>query len=432
MAEATPREAGGRVRRPLAVCALALASFGAPACAPAAPRADRHETASRPDAPCTAPAPRAFASEQFVYPLGAGVLDDRLLVVGNPAFRALPTPAGELIRVDTMFAGVALGADRAPSLLARPAGVRAFNYPRILPRADGTVDVVWSEPLTDVREGAPYTHRILAGRFDGARWTRVDTIGVFRLAVGLSRQMGSDLVRIDGTTYMAFPSSNVGAEAGTRPDVKLVVISDFGGRWGARRIDVGMGLIGSVEIAEHEGALFAVFEGIAAQLPRGRVGRVGARIWHTRLRGGSADAPQPLTGEAPRSYQTPRIVRHGTSIIAAWIATGPVPALEWVEVRPGEPYGEVRRLSGAGMVQAGQAPWRDVLAVAMVDGSTRVLRLRDDGHDVLATVPTGVAFVPTIAGPRDRPVALVAEEVPTPDPGPIRLVAYDLRCALRR
>lgn len=382
---------------------------------------------------CERPALTRYHSEHFAYPLGATSVGESLLVLGEPAYRFLPTPPGELVRNDSMFAGVLIGPDGRLRPIARPPGARAFLYPRVLARKGGSVDAVWSEPVLDPRTGErTMEHRLFAAPLDGSKWGRVDSLGTVRLVVGLSRQLGSDLVQASGRRYLVFPSTTLGLPAGTIRRNDLLVLSDSGGRWRVHAFDLGMGSITSVSAAAVAGELTVAFVGIPSTLPPGRIGRIGPHVWITRFRAGRFLAPERVSVEAPENYGNVTLLSSGAHAIVAWVSDGERGGLEWSDATPGAVRAPAHRLPGISLIASGQAPWNHLLIGARTDGNSVVLRLRRDGFEPLATVPTGAGLLPVLAGRAGAPVALSTELVDRPDPGPIRLVAYDLRCALRR
>ena len=409
MAEAARSHARGRWARPLALLAFGpvLAQAQAPACTPAAPW--------------------LFPSQYYVAPVSARPVGNSLLVIGDPSYRFATGADGKFVTVDTVLAGVQVSPDGVARAFARPASARAFVHPRMVPRSKRRTDVLWSEP--DFDAGGTYgagPHFVRVGTLVDGDWKEIRALGRFDLNAALTRDMGSDLLTVDGVSYMAFPDE----EPVTRKR-RIVLLSDSGGRWATNRLDFEMVVTGATELGDDSGTLAVIFLGIPRVRPRTEASLTSTVGLARRERDGWSRATQ-IGGDAARYVELPKLVRYGNSLIAAWLKTESTLTLEWREVTRGRAPGPVHRIEGIGTMAQGQAPFRDLLSLAALDGVGRIVRLRPDGYDLIAEVRLAAALAPVVAGSRERPWVLTVEPIETPDPGPFRLVARDLRCALRR
>ncbi len=129
--------------------------------------------------------------------------------------------------------------------------------------------------------------------------------------------------------------------------------------------------------------------------------------------------------------QDPQLVRSGHSLIAAWLTDDPERSLVWRDVSRGRPLGLINRIGRIGVITQGEAPFADLLSLVSSEGLARIVRLRPDGYDLRPESPVTALMAPVIAGTREQPWAVSIAVSDTP-PGLVRLVAYDLRCALLR
>ena len=414
MADAPRTHAGGRRARLLALCALTPAIVHAQQ-APA----------------CTAHAPRLFSSEYYAAPVAVVTLDDAVLVLGTPAYHFSPAGQGG-VKADTSIAGVIRDAAGKVTPIPRPPGSLAFVHPRALRRPDGDVIVVWSEP--DVSRGGTddgVPQRLMSGTLRGASWHAVASLGTVEPGARLMREVASDLVRVQGVTYLAFTPERTG----TRPEIEI--LSDSGGRWRRHRFAFELSVIGAVELGESDGRLQLLFAAIPRAASSDRPVTVGTSLWTSRLLAAGLSAPIKVAGDGNHAIGSPRLL-HGTAgTIASWIRDTPEgPVLEWRALGSSGEAGPVHRLPDARVAVQGQAPLRDLIGVVRASGEGQprgeVLRLRRDGFELLTGIPLEASLPPVAFGAPSVAGVLGVASVPTPDPGPFRLVAYDLRCALRR
>ena len=409
MAEVARSHARGRWARPLALCALAPV------------------LAHAQSAVCTTAAPWRLPSQVYVAPIAVRALGRSLLIVGDPAYRFATDADGAPIVADSMLAGLRTTPGDSVISIGRPASSRAFVQPRIVPRTETSTDVVWSEPdFLDGGRPSAGPHRLHVGTLTNGRWSGLQFLGRFELNTLLTREVGSDLVTVGGVTYMAFPD-----EVFRTAERRIVLLSDSGGRWATTVLRFDLATTGATELGDDSGVLTAIFLGQPQERPVDRLSRTST-VWLARRTPDGWTRAVQIGGDEVATIQYPKLVRHGSSLIAAWLSSTGEPALEWREVTHGAAPGPLRRLEGISSITQGQAPFRDLLSLRSTDGTSRVVQLRRDGYDRIFDVPSGAQIEPVVVGTRERPWALAIELLEPPAPGPYRLVAHDLHCALRR
>ena len=409
MVEASRSHARGRWARPLALFALGpvLAQAQAPA--------------------CTAVAPWHFPSEFYAAPVGVRAVSTSVLVIGQPAYRFALDEAGKYRSVDTAVAGMQVSRDGTLRAFARPSSARAFVHPRIVSRSKHRTDVVWSEP--DFSAGGIYgegPHLLRVGTLVDGDWHDIRELGTFDLNTALTRDMGSDLRTVAGVSYMAFPDEE--PISGIR---SIVLLSDSGGRWATRKLDFRMFVTGATELGDDAGTLAAIFTGIPRDHPL-YLDSHAATLWLARRERDGWSRAIEIGGDGSMAVRQPKLVRTGGTLIAAWLVADTVMTLEWRDVTRGRALGPLNRIAGIGVITQGQAPFADLLSLVSIEGMARVVRLRPDGYDLITEFSVEAPLAPVVAGTREQPWVLSVERSETPDPGPFRLVARDLRCALRR
>lgn len=411
MADVVRSRAGRRWARLLALFALAPTDAHAQAPAPA----------------CVPLPPWNFPSEYYVSPTAVRAVGESMLVVGEPGYRFGPSASGDAAIADSTVAAMLVSRDGGLRVMQRPAGASAFVHPRVVPRSAGGFDVLWSEPIADSSPVfAAKPQMVHVSTLTDATWKSRTTIGRFEMSAQLTREMGSDLVTVGGVTYLAFPDETASPERS-----RLVLLSDSGGRWRAIPWIPGLRSTGSAELGEDSGDLVTVFLGITPERPPGP-STISQSVWLARRANGRWAGLQEVGGDRRSNVQYPKLVRHGDALIAAWLIADGEPALEWREVTAGRPLGSLHRMDGIAKMSQGQAPFRDVLSLITLQGTSRIVRLRPDGLDDVASIPVIAPFPPVVAGTLERPWALTVAETAPGETGPFRIVAHDLRCALRR
>lgn len=408
MADAPRSHAGRRRARLLAVLALWPTNAQAQAAA------------------CVPSPPWNFPSEYFVSPTAVRAVGESILIVGEPGYRFRPGASGEASIADSTVAAMLVSRDGGVRIIPRPAGARAFVHPRIVPRSGGRFDVLWSEPGADSSPVFAATTQIIhVSTLADMTWQGRTTIGRFEMMAQLTREMGSDLVTIGGVSYLAFPDETASPQSS-----RLVLLSDSGGRWNVIPWIPALRHTVAAELGEDSGDLVAVFSGTTPEVPtEPRV--ISPTVWIARRANGRWAGLQQVGGDQRSIVRYPKLVRRGDALIAAWLISDGEPALEWREVTAGRPLGQLHRLEGIVKMSQGQAPFRDVLSLITLQGTSRIVRLRPDGLDDVASVPVLGPFPPVVVGTLERPWALTVAETAPADPGPFRIVAHDLRCALR-
>lgn len=411
MADVVRPHAGRRWARLLALLALAPTDARAQAPAPA----------------CSPSPPWNFTSEYYVSPTAVRAVGESMLVVGEPGYRFGRRVSGDAVIADSTIAAMLVSRDGGLRVIPRPAGASAFVHPRLVPRSGGRFDVLWSEPSADSSPvSGAITQLVHVSTLADMAWQSRTTLGRFEMFAQLTREMGSDLVTVGGVTYLAFPDETASPES-----QRLVLLSDSGGRWSAIPWLPGLASTGSAELGEDAGGLVAVFLGINPERPAGQ-GSVSQTVWIARRANGRWGGLQEIGGDRQSSVQYPKLVRRGDALVAAWLIADGEPSLEWREVTAGRPLGPLHRIDGIAKMSQGQAPFRDVLSLITLQGTSRIVRLRPDGLDDVASIPVIAPFPPVVAGTLERPWALTVAETAPGETGPFRLVAHDLRCALRR
>lgn len=370
------------------------------------------------------PAP-ILPETHYVWPSVALTVRQSLLLLGGIAFQFDEGRDGSRAYPDTALGGVLLGADGAPRRVPRPAGARAFVEPRAFVRGD-SVTVLWSERAPTASATLDRRH-LLAANWSTSGWGPTRIVGSFELVGDLTRQLGSDLIQFGEHRWMAFPiRDSLAAET------PIVLMSEKGGEWEARRLSLGTRLTNAVALGVADGQLVAAFTGVpSGQVRMGRT--LSPQVWLSRRSPDGWTRAVLLGGVDSLGSRDPMLLPTSGGLIASWISTEAEPVLEWRSVGAlRTPSGAIHRLPGVMLVTQGIEPFRDFVTVMMRDRSVHVLRLRADGLERVAKLSEAGAWTAVVAEWKGHPWALGPELIEARGGAAVRLVAHDLRCALRR
>jgi len=349
-----------------------------------------------------------------------------IVLLGETILTMRRDSSGAPVVVDTNFAGMRRRASRPPELIPRPRGARAFISPRAFRLPFGAIEVIWSEP--DFDAGARYGFGawfLRSATLRRSSWSTARTLGRFSDRVTLSRQMGSDIVRSGGSWRIAFTWDDTVTYK--RP---LVLATHDSRGWTLRSDLLPLRSLGAVALADDRGTLVGLVTAVVVP-PRAPAGvPVRQTIWRTRLVDAAWTRPEQVGGDGARPLSDPQLLTSPSGVIAAWLDRGDsTSTLEWRDITRDRELGPLQRLDGAVMMVSGLEGHRDLLSVSMLDGTGRVLRLRADGYDEVGRYPAKYGFAFPVAGPRDRPIAVVTDIAERDGHQWPTLTAYDLRCA---
>lgn len=353
---------------------------------------------------------------------------DSLWVLGSPSSEIRPDERGRPFIADTSFAGILVLPNGTVRKIPWPGDARDMLHPR------GTYDprgpeVLWGEALPSAPRPRPLSvmHRLRVARLAGDRWTSVTEIGDVDNELSFARSTASDVVRsASGVRYFVFRT-----DLDANWSQHLGVASDSGGRWRIHAFALPMASFAAFDLAFDAERLTVLFAGLPRTIPPGR-GSYHQSLWMSRLESDGWSVPVNVAGDGSVGIGSPRLLPSPTGLIAAWVVRDAEPVLQWQRFESGRLTGPVNHLAGVGLIWSGQDPYRDLISAIAPDGSARILRLRADGYDLIAEIPTLSGMPPTIAQVRGQPWAFTAERHQVPDPGTIHLVAYDLHCAVLR
>lgn len=376
---------------------------------------------------CVPRAPWVLPSTHYAQPGFVQWRNDSLLILGTPAFETGRDPAGRAVRVDSAFAGVLVLPDGSVRKIPLPPGATSLQHPRGIVRPDGIIEVVWADALPKAPGDDHDRYRVQSARLAGGTWQHRAVIAERPSVAGFDRSSASELVRSpDGAWQLVFADEGDAADGWRH---RLGIVRDSLGRW---RVDSFVQKVlsyAALDVAMDGDVMTVLFSGLPLQVPDGMTVFHQA-IYLTRLLNGVWTEPVPLAGTGEIRVTSPRLVQTAAGLIAAWVERGETSRLQWGRVEQGVLVGSVQTLDGIHLIWASQRPYGSLITAATTDGRGQVLRLRPDGYEVIADLPTRMDMPPTVVDIRGRPWAFTVEDVEEPDPGSVRLVGYDLGCAV--
>lgn len=366
------------------------------------------------------PPPRALAEGWYVLPQAAWSDDTRTLILGWPRYRFSVVPGTDSIQADSAFAGLEIGTDGRARPIPLPPGSGGMRDPRLVVRGDGAF-MLHSADRGEAPGGLGTSDSltVFMRRWSGARWESSREVVVLPRSMNVERDISSDLV-IDGSSAVWLMPLQ-----GRNGFENLLEIRVDPRRGSTRALRTTHNFVAQTDLAITPAGMRAALVAVTPDTIDGEfVAMHGIWLYQSDDR-----AWRPLARLAEGrdvQYQQPRLFQTEDDLILAYrLRDRDRVRMEWRSVRSDAE--EWNRLDIRGAMQRGQQDWADVLTVGVSDTVALVLRLRSDGADTLARLPTVSGHPPLVTGTRRDPLAIGLRLGGVPQV-PVQLVRYDLAC----